>query len=141
MAIQRIVIRDDGGGNEYELPVNPTELDMGMREAYRVVPTLDGPPVRQRPRVDASERRMVWRGWPHSGSAMASSVQEMVDTLKSFVGKPKEIRLYDADYGAFYDRFGWIKIMIDQVDVRPRSGGPIRKDITVKFHLRAEYDL
>ena len=126
----RIRIRNTDGTGEYQLPINPIEISPETTE-YSLKGPLDGPSIKQKPSFDRRQRWWRWDSMRTTGSSVATQFDAMINTLRGYIGKQKEIKLEDADYMGWYGSHGWMKIEVDDVEITMESKS--RRYLAIKF--------
>lgn len=127
MALNKIQFRtSEAQGDTYTVIYNPSEWDNKDSVDYKLMPVLDGSPVRSVATFDDRVRTMKWPAHLHSNAAFTG----MVSTLKAYKGLEKEVDFRDIDVTSM----GWRRIKI--LDVRTSkltAGGSLRYTLELDY--------
>ncbi len=126
-SLNRIRMRDAGGGNEYTFSINPKSWDSVDSDDLNFMTVIDGAGIILRSNFDNRVRRMSWDNFSDSDTTYTGIVSE----IKSYKGVLKEINFFDLDFLSQ----GWLSIRVLNVSTRPLDGGEFRYSLTLEYVL------
>ncbi len=128
----RITFRNTDDSGEYEIPINPFQLDANDSTDYELIQVLDGSPIRSVSTFDGRVRTMKWPFYPVSNSTFMG----MLSTLKGYKGLEKKLNLGTIDDAFSYD---WRNIKVLDIATELKEGGDLRLGVTLTYTYTESY--
>jgi len=131
-AFVKIKFSNTDGSNIYELPINPSKVEIGDSDDYDLLDTLDGAAIKSTASFDSRPRIL---SWPYH-VATNTTFSGMVSELKTYIGVNKKIYLGTVDAIFSYD---WRYIRVIDVASDLKEGGALRRNLLLTYVYTQSY--